>query len=353
VAGGFKISLVAVGDIMLGDGVQRIRRGVRSTWHDHKVDQLLNHLKPVLSGSDLCIGNLECMVGEVHPANPWLMTYKGEAAHLGELKALGFTHLSLANNHVLDEGLAVDQESERLTAEAGVTPLCGVEPQRTVIDGVSVDFFTFNLIRDHAGAGFYRDEVSEKDFEIIRASDADVKVVCIHWGDEYSEYPSPSQIDLAHKFVDSGIQAVLGHHPHVVQGVERYKDSVIAYSLGNFVFDMDWSVRTRSALILELEIAGKAVTKSKTTYVESGKDYVPQPVRPSSDLLEVYRNVLRFVDQPNDYSSYSQAALRKARIQALINLFSRFYAVHPKTWEILFGRRLQRIFPKMKHAYAN
>lgn len=348
-----QISIVAVGDIMLGDGVQRIRRGVRAAWHGRNTAQLLDHLKPVLSGSDLCIGNLECMVGDVHPANPRRMTYKAEAAHLPGLKMLGFTHLSLANNHILDEGLSVAHQSEQITAAAGIAPLCGPNPKRTSVKGVSIDIFTFNLIRDHASGGFYRDGVAEEDFTQIRASDADVKIVCIHWGDEYAEYPSPAQIDLAHRFVDCGVQAVLGHHPHVIQGVEKYKDSIIAYSLGNFVFDMDWSARTRSALIVELEIAGKAVTKIKKGYVESGKDYIPQPVEPSANLLELDRNVLRFAGRASAYGAYSKSALRKARVGALVNLFGRFYTVHPKTWEILFGRRLQKFFPRLRHAYAN
>src|ERR1041384_5696838 len=109
-AGGSKISIVAVGDIMLGDGVQRIRRGVRAAWQGKRLSETLAHLRPLLSGKDLCIGNLECMLGDVHPRNPRRMTYKGEAVHVDGLRALGFTHLALANNHILDEGLDVARQ---------------------------------------------------------------------------------------------------------------------------------------------------------------------------------------------------------------------------------------------------
>jgi poly-gamma-glutamate synthesis protein (capsule biosynthesis protein) len=347
-----KISIVAVGDIMLGDGVQRIRRGVRAAWQGKRLSESLAHLRPLLSGKDLCIGNLECMLGDVHPRNPRRMTYKGEAVHVDGLRALGFTHLALANNHILDEGLDVARQTKEFTEEAGITPLCGTAAKRTTIAGNTVEIFCFNLIQDHTAAGFYRDEVTEQDFALLKSSDADVKIICIHWGDEYAEYPSPQQIELAHRFVDCGAQVVLGHHPHVIQGVERYKGAVVAYSLGNFVFDMDWSVRTRSALALEIELTDKAVSSVVKNYLEAGRDYVPRTVEASANLIALDPDVLRFQGNATAYDTYRKAQLRKARIQALIHLFSRFYTVHPKTWEILFGRRLQRLLPKLKQSYA-
>ena len=58
----------------------------------------------------------------------------------------------------------------------------------------------------------------------------------MHWGDEYSEYPNQKQIDLAHLIIESGADAIIGHHPHISQGIEIYKDKPIFYSVGNFIF---------------------------------------------------------------------------------------------------------------------
>src|SRR5215469_10274681 len=82
------VKITAVGDIMFGDGIQRIRRGVRAAWEGKDAAQLLEHLRPVLKQSDLCIGNLECMLGPVDTIDPRKMIYKGESRHLRGLKSV-------------------------------------------------------------------------------------------------------------------------------------------------------------------------------------------------------------------------------------------------------------------------
>jgi len=71
----------------------------------------------------------------------------------------------------------------------------------------------------------------------------------VHWGSEFIHYPSPEQVKLGRQIIDSGAKVVLGHHPHIIQGIERYHGGVIAYSLGNFIFDM-WQERFRKSMIL-------------------------------------------------------------------------------------------------------
>jgi poly-gamma-glutamate synthesis protein (capsule biosynthesis protein) len=78
-------------------------------------------------------------------------------------------------------------------------------------------------------------------------------LVSLHWGHEFINYPSAAQVELGHRIIDAGASLVLGHHPHVLQGVERYHGGMIAYSLGNFVFDMPLT-SSRSTLILSCEL---------------------------------------------------------------------------------------------------
>jgi poly-gamma-glutamate synthesis protein (capsule biosynthesis protein) len=82
----------------------------------------------------------------------------------------------------------------------------------------------------------------------------DLVIVQIHWGAEYQDAPLKYQIDAAHAFVDAGADAVIAHHPHVLQGIERYKGGVIAYSLGNFVFP-NAKEKIREAGVLHLTYA--------------------------------------------------------------------------------------------------
>jgi poly-gamma-glutamate capsule biosynthesis protein CapA/YwtB (metallophosphatase superfamily) len=94
---------------------------------------------------------------------------------------------------------------------------------------------------------------------VIRAAhaDHDLVFVVIHWGYEYTDAPARWQIEAAHAFVDAGAAGIIGHHPHVWQGIERYRDAVIAYSLGNFVFP-NGKERIRDTGVLRLAFASPA-----------------------------------------------------------------------------------------------
>ena len=82
-------------------------------------------------------------------------------------------------------------------------------------------------------------------------------VVFMHWGQEYKAKPDTAQVELAHWFIDQGVDAVIGSHPHWVQSVEEYRGHPIAYSLGNFIFDQDWSEETNLGLVVGLELSGQ------------------------------------------------------------------------------------------------
>ena len=91
----------------------------------------------------------------------------------------------------------------------------------------------------------------------------------VHWGEEFLDYPSASQVVFAHKLVDAGASLILGHHPHVLQGIERYNGSVIAYSLGNFVFDM-WQSPTRMSMVLKVHfVNSKMEFEAIPAYINS------------------------------------------------------------------------------------
>ena len=113
----------------------------------------------------------------------------------------------------------------------------------------------------------------------------DVVVVSLHWGVEYNQSANAGQIALAHALVDAGADLILGHHPHVVQGLERYKGAVIAYSLGNFVFDMADPVK-RESMILDVTFTastgaaaagGRPTVAARALPMLIDRDHVPAP----------------------------------------------------------------------------
>ena len=95
---------------------------------------------------------------------------------------------------------------------------------------------------------------------------ADWVVVSFHWGIEYTGQASREQRALAHDAVDAGADLVLGHHPHVLQGLELYRNKLIAYSLGDFVFD-HYSRATGEAVVLEIEMPSAGPPSFRVTPV--------------------------------------------------------------------------------------
>ncbi len=202
----------------------------------------------VLDGADLRIANLESpltMSEEKAPHHPINMKAEPRASQILD----AFDVFSLANNHILDYGeigladtikfLRSENKSHfgaGLDERAAVTPLYLDRPERRLA--------FFGLSRwYHAGpskAGTAPDRVGKLESEIQRAKrDNRFVIACPHWNYEYVDFPSPDSARLAHRLIDAGVDLIVGSHPHVVQGYERYRDKLIFYSLGNFVFHND------------------------------------------------------------------------------------------------------------------
>jgi poly-gamma-glutamate synthesis protein (capsule biosynthesis protein) len=141
--------------------------------------------------------------------------------------------------------------------------------------GLKMVFLAHNLVKEKIAP----DNVSTQSEVVESVKEAkgkgDIIIVSIHWGAEYVSKPSPSQIRFARELIDSGADVILGHHSHVLQGVERYGKGVIAYSLGNFVFDTHHE-KTRESAILSLEISKDGVIGARPIPVFINDSYQPE-----------------------------------------------------------------------------
>jgi len=111
----------------------------------------------------------------------------------------------------------------------------------------------FNASHHTPGTAQGRWEYIETDIKKAKAS-ADLVIVSFHWSAELLKEPKPYQHSLARLCIDSGADLVFGHHPHVIQGIEIYKNRVIAYSLGNFIFG-SYSKKVKDAIVLQVKMA--------------------------------------------------------------------------------------------------
>jgi hypothetical protein len=181
---------------------------------------------------------------------------RGAPEYADVLARTGFRVLSFAGNHTMDYGWQAVQETMHrlaavgvLTVGAGVDLAAARKPVVVEVRGLSIAVLSYCSVNvgvplyaaeDRPGVAYADPEWIKED--VIKARrDSDIVIVCLHWGDEFVGFPRPEQREMAREILEAGAHLVLGHHPHVLQGIERIGKGVAAYSLGNFVFsDEDW-----------------------------------------------------------------------------------------------------------------
>lgn len=158
----------------------------------------------------------------------------------------------------------------------------------------------------------------------------DIVCVALHWGHEYFQYPTPSQIETAHALVDAGADYVIGHHPHAIQGIEKYKNALIIYSLGNFFFPPfkaeSGRIRYPKRLSREYMIVQSEISNdSEVNYQLTGginKDYLLTPYRggKDQDFVQKIKNIsipLHLNDYDFFWSGYEKKRLRELTKESL------------------------------------
>ncbi|MFA5987443.1 MAG: CapA family protein [Candidatus Paceibacterota bacterium] len=258
-------SLLFVGDIMMARSV----RDVVDKYGKGDYSFLFSKV-PFLKKADITFANLEGPISDVGYDLGNLYSFRMSPQVIMGLKSGGIDVVSIANNHMGDFGMAAFEDTMPRLASAEITFVGGGKNYNDasamkVVErhGIKVGYLAFS---DVGPAWMSKDRelpyvMSASDpkiFDIIKNASGEVDhlVVSFHFGDEYDAAPSERQITLAHASIDAGADIVIGHHPHVVQRVEKYKDGIIAYSLGNFIFDQGFSEETMTGGVLEIVIDG-------------------------------------------------------------------------------------------------
>jgi len=289
------VKLLAVGDISL-----RSKNG----------NNPFKKVKRAFKEKDILFGNLETVLSnkgkEVEKAVP-LHTSPYKVKYL---KDASFDIFNLANNHLLDLGIEGFNENLEVLSRNGIK-FIGVANQRfnnsySVVEksGVKLGFLGYceSGFRDYKN-NIFINKIDEKTItnDIGRIKrECDVVIVSLHWGIEKVFYPSPKQIELAHRLIDNGADIILGHHPHVSQGIETYKNGIIAYSLGNFQFQFDpnecsgiKNKRTNQTIILSLIISKNGLQNYNIIPVKIDECLLPTLVSQNEgrEILQFISNV--------------------------------------------------------------
>lgn len=305
-----KVTLCSVGDLMICDSPLYASVGVGSRYQKLH-GKLFQGCKEVFDSAEIVIGNFETVVHE--PANRSLaetqMCCSEEVVR--ELRDAGFSILNLANNHCMQHGTAGFENTKNVCRKYGIQPI-GIrdeEPYLMEVNGVSFAFLSLCIHLEwyepkHILYENRIDKVLKNVQQLRKQNDDLVIVVTAHWGDEFASYPSNAQIALAHRFVDCGADVILGHHSHVVQGIEEYNGSVIVYGQGNFISDMVPQM-CRQTGIVRIEIESNAEKRVGFEFLpyEIMTDQIPAPVEGDwfSDRQERLKEALEGAYSDEDY----------------------------------------------------
>lgn len=269
-----ELVLSFVGDMMFDKSVAGF---IKSKGADYVFEGYEKHFK----SSDIVFGNLETSLSSRgQPIKDKEYTFRSSPKLAPYLEKYNFTALSIANNHILDFGPSAFIDTMKLLKENGISYGGGGHNKQEAYNGVVIEkkglkigFIAFTRVTPsvdwYAGAkkpgiiGAYKVHETEV-LEAVKNLDekCDLLVVSLHWGKEGSIAVRKEETEFAHKLVDSGADVIEGHHPHVVQAIEMYKDRPIFYSLGNFFFTTSHSEICNKTIMTTVRYDNKGELKS-------------------------------------------------------------------------------------------
>ncbi|MBI5483661.1 MAG: CapA family protein [Deltaproteobacteria bacterium] len=252
-----EIVINAVGDVMLAG---RWAPQIRKSGYALPFDGVLAEL----AAADINLANLESPIatgGEEFTAKKF--RFRAEPELAAALRTAGFNLVTLANNHSMDFGGKALAETQRHLAAAGIAWVGAgenLDEARKMalytIKGRKIAFLGYSLTQPtEFFAGLKRPGTAPGYEKLVKADvssarkQADFVIVSFHWGTEADSAVQPYQRNAAHQAIDAGADVIIGHHPHVLQGIERYKSGIIFYSLGNFTFASKSRTADISAMI--------------------------------------------------------------------------------------------------------
>jgi len=264
------VSIVAAGDVMLGSWVQNVI--LENGW-----DYPFRNIDSILTRADIVFANLEAPFGTKDSA-AFEKTYTFQVAPdlVKVLTAGKINVVSVANNHILDFGVEDLFETMTLLNQnniqysgAGKNLPEARQPARMEAKGKKIAVACYSLTFPEefwatdttAGTCFPFDTFFYDDLRKFKVEN-DLVIVSFHWGGELLQYPKPYQLELAHNAIKVGADLVIGHHPHVVQGIELYRGKMIVYSLGNYIFG-SYSESVKESMLLKFYFGTNGLSACK------------------------------------------------------------------------------------------
>lgn len=355
-----KVTILAVGDVYFSPDAERmiLERG----W-----DFIFRPTKHIFQSADVVIGNLETPLSErgdpILKCGPNLRASPSLAKMLAEA---GFTVLGVANNHIRDYGsiglldtLHHLRAQEIFAVGSGVDQASAQKPIVLEVHGISLGIFAFAYQQESIAKKNRPGAANLEQSEYLEAvetysNQVDGLFVFLHMGFEFSNYPVPPYIKLARRFIDSGAICVIGHHPHVPQGLEIYKGKVIAYSLGNFIAPwkgmLAYSPYANLGYLLKIQLCEKGTSIAEIIPYKVSHFYQPVPLS-GRERAVVLKHLERISEDLQDINliqlEWEKTASKEIRLFLLYCLLGRNNPLQLRLWSCL--RSILR--PQLRYCY--
>ena len=260
------LTLSVVGDCTLGtDETFDYDTSLNAYYENYGADYFLQNVKDIFSADDLTIANFEGTLTDSDEREDKTFAFKAPASYASILTGGSVEAVNTANNHSHDYGEQSFDDTLAALDDAGIVHFGYDETAVMDVKGIKVGLVGIYELYDH----LEREQQLKDNIAKVKADGAQLIVVIFHWGNETETVPDSNQTTLGRIAIDEGADLVCGHHPHVLQGIETYKDRNIVYSLGNFCFGGNSSPSDMDTMIYQqtFTIDADGVKKDNVTNI--------------------------------------------------------------------------------------
>ena len=317
---GARIVITCGGDTTLGctAAQRKMKNGFDAVVAENGYSWAFSGISDILAQDDMTLVNFEGTLTESGGTKDKLYNFKGPAEYVNMLTFGSVEAVNIANNHILDYGRQGKDDTIRALEEAGILVSGEGMPAVYEVNGVKIGLIGNTFPYNNA-----RRDIS-RDVKKLREQGCRIIIASFHWGSEYDVKYTQEQRKIGRAAINAGADIVIGHHPHVVQGIELYKGKYILYSLGNLVFGGNTSPDDRDAYMARLtfRVSGDAAEAARpdssdsslvslemipirTTSLAKGTDYRPV-VAEGTDGERIRDRVLRLSANVDEIRIYGQ-----------------------------------------------
>jgi len=231
-----QITISAAGDVTLSSDIKQPKAVNFFSVYDEVKDNsyFFKNVKSIFKNDDMTIVNFEGTLSNRGSRVDKKWAFRGKPSYIDILTEGSVEAVAFANNHVRDYGDVSYNDTIECFKKAGI-----VYSSYSTVGIYEVKDIRIGMIsiQECGVAKKTYEDTLRKAIKAVKKKKPDLLIVSFHWGTEYTYKPNKAQVDLARMAIDEGgADLVLGHHPHVLQPIEKYKDAYIVYSLGNFCF---------------------------------------------------------------------------------------------------------------------